>query len=430
MKDVDDLKSLVECVRKKKGRMDAAERVKATQLIATILLNPEEPLGDVLPLFEDLQSEAVADGVGIAWPTLLPQRRLEIRRWLPLPRTERAQRRIALFASRVAGTDGGTAIDLLDKLIPERPNKELRQLLTTTLFSDGQAIKFENLYDASSPNASLRIFRTLATLAFDSANGIDPMARYRISVAALKLLVTHKLEQSAEGTDLLSKIVVEVERWPQGLREQFDSWLKNETPHLSQEFFPLKKTASLAQRLTKENEDQKETERKPESFTLENYLEQRSQALAAEAETLARLSVLVANSRAEAERQLAKWQARESELSKRLLELDSTRAELERKLADAVRRSGDLENALRRAEHEREVQHERLSQQISANANGRIDEFKNQLALTLSQQMIDLPDRDVEMSAELGRVLLLQFHQLIHLLEDLGINVGVTRSLR
>lgn len=72
MKELEDLRSLVEGVRKKKGRMDAAERAQATQLIVTILLNSEEPLADVLPLFEDLQSDAVADGVGIAWLQQIP----------------------------------------------------------------------------------------------------------------------------------------------------------------------------------------------------------------------------------------------------------------------------------------------------------------------------------------------------------------------
>jgi hypothetical protein len=431
MNEVDDFRLLVEGVQKKKGRMDAIERDKATQLIAAILHHSDESVTDLLPLFEELQSEAVADGVGIVWPNLSSERRLQIRRWLPPPRTERAQRRIALLAARLAETDGSTAVDLLDQLIPEhRLNKELKQLLITSLFSNGRTIRFENLCDASSAKSSLRVLKTLSALAFDATSAIEPMSRYRLAVATLKLLVGHKLYQTGLSVDLISRIVVEVERWPQGLREQFDSWLKNEAPQLWQEFFPLKQNAASAPASAKPNQAKNEEVQETSTLTFDHYLDQRAQTLAAESQVLAGIRALVTNSRAENERQVATWRAKESELNKRLQELTSARATLERNLADANRRIAESEGAVMRAEHDRNAQHERLTQQIAANANGRVDEFKNQVALTLSRQMIDLPNRDAEVSAELGRVLLLQFHQLIQVLEELGINLDATRSVR
>ena len=99
MKEIDDVSTLLEGIRKKKGRMDANSRAKATELIPSLLRNSEEPLGNVFPILEELQSDVVADALAIAWPGLSSDRRLEIRRWLPIQRTERAQRRNALLAA-------------------------------------------------------------------------------------------------------------------------------------------------------------------------------------------------------------------------------------------------------------------------------------------------------------------------------------------
>jgi hypothetical protein len=430
MKELDDFRLLADGIRKKKGRMDATEREKASQFIAAILKNPDEQLPHVLPVVEELQSDAVADGVGVAWPSLQSERRLEIRRWLPAPRTERAQRRIALIASRIAETDGTTALDLLDRLIPEHQlSKELRQVLITSLLANERTLRFESLCDTPSTK-SLRVLRVLAMLAFDATSAVDPLTRYRLSVAILKVLVTQKLEQAALGKDLISRMVIEVERWPGGLREQFGAWVKKEAAHLLQEFFPLTQTASLTPTPKNTNEPKVERNQEMPVMNLDEYLERRAQSLATESQVLGHLRALIASGRTEVERQNAKWQEKESELKARVIELESTRVNLEKKLADAARRLVELEGALVRAESEKANEQDRLSRQISINASGRVDEFKNQLGLILSRQLIDLPDRDTDVNAELGRVLLLQFHQLIQLLEELGINLDATRSAR
>src|SRR5262245_3882761 len=143
MPQMDDLKMLIGSVRKKKGRMDASERQKGAELISVLLQEPEENPTEILTVAEDLQSEAVADGIGMAWSALSDDRRVQVRQWLPAPKTERAQRRIALLAARLATCDGATALELLDRLIPEhRPNKELKLLLLTSFFSEKKVIPF------------------------------------------------------------------------------------------------------------------------------------------------------------------------------------------------------------------------------------------------------------------------------------------------
>ncbi len=68
-----------------------------------------------------------------------------------------------------------------------------------------------------------------------------------------------------------------------------------------------------------------------------------------------------------------------------------------------------------------ETERKRLGQQISANASGRITEFKNRLGLSLSRLVVDLPSKEAQVNVELGKVLLLQFHQFLDALRQEGI---------
>src|SRR5947207_11983027 len=99
MTELDELKALATKVKEKKGRMDAAQRRGGAQLLATILDNTEHDISETLRLVEDFQSDAVAEGIGDAWPTLSGERRSQVLRWLPAPQGERSQRRLALVAA-------------------------------------------------------------------------------------------------------------------------------------------------------------------------------------------------------------------------------------------------------------------------------------------------------------------------------------------
>ncbi len=157
--------------------MDASARKKGADLIAAILIAPEQDFKEMLVLAEDLQSEAVADGIRMAWPTMSPERRTEVRRWIPAPHTERAQRRVALLAATLAETDSAAALELLDGLIPDRPpNKELKRLIVTSLFSDGRIIPFDNMAKATvRSRLTSRVFGALANLALEATSGIEHM---------------------------------------------------------------------------------------------------------------------------------------------------------------------------------------------------------------------------------------------------------------
>ena len=67
--ELQELSVLAEESKRKKGRMDSVGREKAAQLIARIWSDENlDPTGSFESLTE-LQSEAVADGIGKTWPS-------------------------------------------------------------------------------------------------------------------------------------------------------------------------------------------------------------------------------------------------------------------------------------------------------------------------------------------------------------------------
>jgi chaperonin cofactor prefoldin len=436
MQEMDDFTTLADSVRKKKGRMDASARKKGADLIAAILTAPEPDFKEMLVVAEELQSEAVADGIGMAWSAMPPERRIEVRRWIPAPHTERSQRRVALLAAALAETDSTTALELLDGLIPDRPpSKELKRLIVTSLFADGRVIAFDNLAKASvRSRLASRVFGVLANLSFEANSGIEHMPRYLLCLAIVNFVATQKLEQSSEGRDLLSKVGAEAERWPQGLREKFEGWLKNERPELMPQFsIP---TRPLVPARVSDVTDHPQVASKlsvvPETAQsrIDQYLDERARSLTVEMTAWSHFRAVLAERLDELQRQIDASKNRESELNKKVSDLWSSCTALEGKLSGAMQQIKELEQALGTALAEKKSEHEKLTQQITANAHGRVAEFKNQVALTLARHLVDLPNRETPVSPELGRVLLLQFHQLVDVLAELGIKIPNGRSGR
>lgn len=145
---------------------------------------------------------------------------------------------------------------------------------------------------------------------------------------------------------------------------------------------------------------------------------------------LSRFRVLLTERQSELQRQIDGWKNRELELNNKVSDLWSSCTALEGRLSSAMQQIKQLEQGLETALSEKKAEHEKLTQQITANAHGRVAEFKNQVALTLARHLVDLPSKEASVSPELGRVLLLQFHQLVDVLAELGIKVPNGRSGR
>ena len=304
----------------------------------------------------------------MAWPKLPADRRTQVRRWLPAPQTERMQRRIALVAARLAANDGTTALELLDGLIPDhRPNKELQRLIVASLFSESKAIPFDEMAKApAAPRVSTRVFSALASLAFDRVSGVEHMPRYLLSLAIVSLIVSQNLAHSSEGGDLLSKVTVEMERWPRGLREQFERWLTNSHPDLLSRFFTPTPTVVPTGRTEKAEGSQYDLAKANQSLkedqpTVNQYLEQRARSLAAELEMLPTVRASLDENKSEVQRKLEGWKTRESELNQNILELQSTCTSLKNELSGATRQIKQLQDDLQSAQHQRDLEHEKLT---------------------------------------------------------------------
>src|SRR5262249_51444702 len=121
---------------------------------------------------------------------------------------------------------------------------------------------------------------------------------------------------------------------------------------------------------------------------------------------------------------------RQSERLQDLLNLaESERDKAQAESARERQRAHDLAASIAQAKLEAENERKRLAQQISANASGRIVEFKNKLGLTLSRLVVDLPSKETRVDAELGKILLLQFHQFLDALRQEGIETLSSRGL-
>jgi hypothetical protein len=106
--------------------------------------------------------------------------------------------------------------------------------------------------------------------------------------------------------------------------------------------------------------------------------------------------------------------------------LDKISAELEdavTRVKSASIRIEELELANKSTKENMELERQRLTQQITANALGRVEEFKNNLALVLSRLTRDLPARDAHLTADVGNIVFLQFHQFLDVMDGQGVKI-------
>jgi len=420
MDALDELKQIAQNARDKKGRMDAAQRKAASEALVVLLSDPARNLSETLQIAENIQSEAFAEAISKAWQTMSTERRLQSIRSLPPPDSERTKRRILLVAARIADEDSGAATELLDRLVPDSAvGKELGNLLIGTLFHHTGQFNFVAL--AASPTGTgLRVMRKLSRLAFDPGNKIDQDVRYEIAVATITLLRSDSLETS-QRAELLRILIPEVERWSSSFRSQFEAWLRDAAPHLIDQFFALRRPIQLGQAAVTSSLQVSEHPKDAPGEDLENYFGVTIERLRADLNEAVHAHKLYKETLQKKQAQFSQAKAREHSLSVELRNAESAKTAAEHVAEQARSQLRELESQIQQIRREHEQERNKLTQQIGANADGRIREFQNQLAMTLARQLTDLPPRDTNVSAELGAVLLLQFYQLIDLLAQHGV---------
>ena len=455
--ELQQLEHLALASRNKKGRMDVESRSKATELIVKIWLDIPDQAGETIRYFEDLQSEAVADAVGKLWPLLSPAARIQLVRSIQKPTSERAMRRLSLYISEVINHDADIALKWLQLLLPrekEYPAKDVRQSIVATLFASGQIVYSFTATNEEQAWEVARIYRLLWDIGKDSPTPILSMSRARLAAGIARHVSTHPMLRSRQ-----SRVLEDAEResraWPKELRDMWENEsssiqdiAQNEAPktpsttteNSQQTPAPLdpgvqKNQSSPAGdlRLDAAVEDRTSVRlpRQEDRATDDADLRALQLAIEQEAEKLAMLKGLkrrLDGSASELKEAMALVAERTKELNHALgaarqsaSEADQARKELDRQRLIFV-----TERSALQTESDREKI--LLSQQVSANAEGRIEEFRNRLGSSLSKLLIDLPGKDVQMSSELGEAILLLFHQFIEAIQNAEVPIDNGRG--
>ena len=436
MAEIEELRAMASAVLSKKGRMDAKEREQASQLVASVLTNESLDLSEILPSFEVFQSEAIGHAIGRVWPTLSGNRRDLFSRWIPEPKSEKATRRIAILAAAVLEVDGVASLGWLSRLISNNPkarmSREISQAIASAFFG-AKSIRFVRLGDSGNRQELLiGVLKALVDIATDDHYSIERMARYRLIEDILTIISQKGLGGNEESNPILARIDTEIRRWPHTLIEQIVGTLKRKIPdaepllsNLLPEFISSAPNPILHAPVAQQHSEE-QIHTVTEKTQVKSTLEQHIASLASQLEELRALSKLLIEEerlKKELERQLQEKETKESSLQAQMKQISHELADTATRLKSASNRIEELERANKIAEESMELERQRLTQQITANASGRVEEFKNNLALVLSRLIRDLPARDTQLTADVGNIVFLQFHQFLDMLDGQGVKI-------
>lgn len=461
---IEQLESASIAARTKKGRMDADSRRRAASLVAAIWADPGENPELTLPYLADLKAEALADGMGRCWAAMPRERRELFNRWLPAPVAERDVRRVAFMLGSIVESDPVWAMAWLQRLAPaERKtvSKDTRQHLASSLFTETHQKPLYAAIGTQPPREAVRLYTLLWDIAIDPALSVSKVARARLGGAILDFRPPATSDSISELlSNLVSRVRLEASTWPFVLRQEFetrlgfadlaaaspgataDSGEALVTPAIGDPVgtgepmthtpvapwtHPAKPPATSRDTSTDKSAEPPQVDRELTAGAFRETLN----AAAAGVQTLLPLLNELLSSLASKQRdqdrvaaELTKAHRAYSELRLHSQALESARdaalAELSAQREERLALTQEFETLRGEADLERR----RLSQQIAANASGRIDEYKTKLALALSRLIVDLPDKHAPVSEALGRVVLLQFHQFLEALRQEGIDVN------
>jgi len=438
MAEIEELKKLAQLVQSKKGRMDAREREQTSHLITAVFTRETLDPAEILSSLEVFQSEALAQAVGQAWPSLSRERRDLFSQWLPEPKTEKAARRIAILAAAVVEVDGVAALGWLSRLIPQNPKAKLTRetsQIFATVFFGSKPLRFIRLGDeAGHPGKLVRVLRALLQVVVDDHYAIETMPRYRLIEDILTIISQRDLVGNDESKTILARIEIEIKRWPQALIDQLVETLKRRIPDaelLLDKRLPKGKSVpstpgQIAYGQSAEPRSEAQISTVGAKTRIKSTLEQHIASLTSQLEELGSLANLLTEEerlKKELERGLQETQLRESSLQVRVKQMSEELEDAVTKLKAASTRIEELERASKSTKESMEIERQRLTQQISANASGRVEEFKNNLALVLSRLIRDLPARDSHLTADVGNIVFLQFHQFLDVMDGQGVKI-------
>jgi DNA repair exonuclease SbcCD ATPase subunit len=274
--------------------------------------------------------------------------------------------------------------------------------------------------------------KALLQVAVDDHCAVETMARYRLIEDILTIILQRRLSADDESKSILTRIEIEIKRWPQALVQQLLETLKRRIPdsepllkQLLRESVPSTPNHILhTNRVEQHAEEQISTA--GEKTQIKSTLEQHIFSLTSQLEELRALANLLSEEerlKKELERQIQEQKVRESSLQARVETISAELEDAATRLKTASIRIEELEMAHKLTRENMEIERQRLTQQITANALGRVEEFKNNLALVLSRLIRDLPARDAHLTADVGNIVFLQFHQFLDVMDGQGVKI-------
>jgi hypothetical protein len=427
MTTMEELKSISTVASQKSGRMDAQARSQTVEILAKLWADPNVDARQLLGYLEPLHYEALADGIAAAWNEMTSERRSLFQKWLPAPTTERDVRRLAWVAASIMEKDGHAALDWLDRIVASdkrRMNKEVRRVLATAVLG-AKGGRLRNMsVDPAHAEKSLRVFSALLQVATDKDENVALGKRYELVEALLRLLSDHDVRNKHGVPEILERIGNEIRSWPRELKAQFRQQAAGIEPTFLDRFFQSEVTVQPAP-LPGARPSTTPTATIDQKAVFD-VLDGRIAELRRELETLVAVRSMLqeletALRATETERN--RWTAEEGRLRAELGETKKKELHLDDKAKELATQVANLHKELEEVRAKAESQRADLLHQIEANSRGRIEEFKTSLGLTLSKLVQDLPGQHKELSQAAAKVLLLQFHQFLEMLEEKGIRV-------
>lgn len=308
-------------------------------------------------------------------------------------------------------------------------NKEVRHILAATVLG-AKAGRLRNLAtDVGHAQKSLRVLSGLLEVAADKDEKVALGRRYELVEAVLHLLSDANVRNERGVPEILDRIPSEIRSWPRELKEQFRQQAAGIEPTFLQRFLEFGTTSQpVPQPIPGPSTTPTITVN--QNAVIE-ALDRRVAQLRTELDTLVDLRTIVKDLQTRltsVDDERKQWSAEQARLK---AELEESNNNLVRSHNDAKELAHQLADSKKQSESVRanaESERTDLLRQIEANSRGRIEEFKTSLGLTLSKLVQDLPSQDKELSQAASRVLLLQFHQFLEMLEEKGIKVRPTKG--
>lgn len=441
-----------------------------SHLVATVFAERNCPVESLFQELSHLPPVVVAVGIASAWENMDEARRASYLRWLGSLDSEKAASQKVVLISSLLERSPAVSLELLCSL---SLNQELRNSLAVAILGRTPE-KVGLMIAADTPEWKAR--QALERLCeISEGPKVEMRGKWEVMRLTLKTIVERKMQKDTMALRLIQHVEGQLPHLAPHFRDQIQDLLRNLDSALLGRFFPS--VAVQARAATTKETSQHQTEAKapiieadspppvlparstspsavseviPESDSVASNVLER---LAGWIGTLQGQSSLLTDARArilqlEQENQTVKAQLaaarvaaqQESQHRVQVLEeearekqkavdsaLASVRA-LESDLQAVRERESQSAGALRQRETEFAQEREELQRLIEANADRRLQEFRNAVGGSLRQLLNRVPNRGASVPSDLGAVLLTRLHEVIDELESKGIRARPERE--